>query len=750
MAGRRVSLGWALALALGAAAPVAGSPSDAVAQEAPSGLAQQARNLDQQLQSMEFPTQDSVRLSAPRDITSRMVDAEVHFNLKEWANCATLLAPALEEPAMREHPASERAHFLVAESLFQSKSYEVARVSFQRILDLNHSTYRKQAMMRLLEIAIVQRNLYQVEAQYRVLRTAYGHTSDSGVHYLLARARYYRGEYDLSADDFQRVDRAHELYWRAQYHRAIAFTRVDKLAEALEAFETIERELADKDLPDADFDVLQLSRLGQGVIHYQRQAWDEAIRAYSSVERGSNAFEQALYQIAWTQIRDGQNEDAIANLEILALIAQNSRLVAEARLLSAEMLRREGDYEEALGTFESVFDDFDLIRSQLTEIRDEPGSVADRFDATSTILTGSVIAAFEIDHWFPNDESARRGLELVRESDELGRWVDFNQNLADEIDTALRSGFAYDRARDLRDTRARVVRAQRRSAEWRAAVLDAARQQSGQGVTPEQQRTEAARRAFESAPGEASEYEELVASERERLSERALDIYRQEQNMLMELDNFSATEAMLRDRVRLKLETPEEANRQRVVLRDERQAKIQALDALREERFSLQRRRIRYGIGEAQSASLEASRNYIQAIDAELQALNVPHGETLASLDALDKTIELRLGELDDRVKEAWTEAFGRLREEKRIVDANDHDQKVQRRDEIVDAERVAMTGFLAMLGNVDDVALRASLGEVDVAWWQKEGVSRRIESLFRERERQIRRLDADFSEIRE
>ena len=60
------------------------------------------------------------------------------------------------------------------------------------------------------------------------------------------------------------------------------------------------------------------------------------------------------------------------------------------------------------------------------------------------------------------------------------------------------------------------------------------------------------------------------------------------------------------------------------------------------------------------------------------------------------------------------------------------------------------MNGFLAMLDNVEDVALRASLGEVDVAWWQKEGVSRRIESLFRERERQIRRLDADFSEIRE
>lgn len=749
MAGQRVSLSWALALAIGGA-PVALTPSPAVAQEAHSSVEQQARNLDEQLQQLQLPVSQSIHLSSPRDITERMVDAEVYFNLKEWANCATLLSPALEEPAMAAHPASERAHYLVAESLFQSGSLEVARASFHRILDQNQRSYEKQALTRLLEIAIAQRNLAQVDQQYSQLTARFGQSPDAEVHYLRGRAQYFRQNFEASVQDFDRVARDSDLYWRAQYHRAVSQARGGDLNAAMTSFQHVESNLAGQSLADADFDVLQLARLAQGVLHYEHGEWDAAIASYSSVERGSDAFEQALYQVAWTQIREARFDDAITNLEVLSLIAQNSRLVAEARLLSAEMRRRDGDFDAALHTFESVSDDFGLIRAQLREIRDENHSVSQRFDATESILTGSVLAAFQVDHWFPKDELARRGLEIIRESDEIGRWVAFNQDLAKEIEEALRSGFAYDRAPDLRELRGRVVDAQRRSAQWRASVLDAQRVQSGSALSSERVATEQAAAAFLRVPQDQSAYHAQVGYQRDELSDRILDLYRKEQRLLIELDNYSANEAMLRDQVRLQQTTPEAANRQRQGIRSERAQKIAELDAIREERFGMQRHRTRYGIGEAQSASMAASRQYVRAMQAEMSALGGEQNSGVAALDRLDATIERLFQELDQRVAQAWNAAFLRLDEETRIVNQLDQRQRNQRQGELRDAEALAMQGFLAMLENVDDVALRASLGEVDVAWWQKEGVSRRIESLFRERERQIRRLDADFSEIRE
>lgn len=750
MAAHRFPLVLALSVAIsGMAATMDATP--ALAQEArAAGVDAQATELERALRGMQLPPAQAVQLSSPRDISARMVDAEVFFNLREWVNCATLLAPALEEPGMATHPAVERAHYLLAESLFQMESYEVARTSFQRILDLNHRSYDKEATKRLLEIAVIERNFYEVDQQYGHLLRKYGTSTDSSVHYLLGRAQYFRTNYLESANDFQRVATDSPLYWRAQYHRGVSYTRAGELEHALQVFGNIENSLTSGEIAPVDYEVLQYARLAQGTLHYEMRNWDEAVRAYSSVERGADAFEHALYQVAWTQIREGRVTEAITNLEVLSLIAQNSRIVAEARLLSAEMMRREGDYDQALETFEAVTDDFTLIREQLYEIRDEDMSIPARFDASEGILTGSILAPFLVEHWSVSDENARRGLEILRESEELGEWVLFNRSIAQEIDDALASGFAYDRARELRELRAVLVDAQRKSVDWRETIVMNLRQQGVSNDPTVRQYTDNAANVAKAIPQNTAEIEQSVANERERLNQEVLDIYRKEQGVLLEIDNMGAREMMIRDRVRMKLDTPEQANRERRELHEQRRLREAELAELREERLSLHRQRIRYGIGEAQEVAIQALNAYRDALTAEMKNAGVHAGADARALETLDATITELHGNLRQRVTTAWASAYERLGVETRAVDGLDRRQQVKHRMELKDAEDVAMAGFLALLEQVDNVALRASLGEVDVAWWQKEGVSRRIESLFRERERQIRRLDADFSEIRE
>src|SRR5699024_8586924 len=132
------------------------------------------------------------------------------------------------------------------------------------------------------------------------------------------------------------------------------------------------------------------------------------------------------------------------------------------------------------------------------ELRDirvrEDGTIPERVDATEEILTGSMLAEFDPDHWFPDDPIARRGLELLRASETLADWLGINQDIADEIRDALESGFAYDRATALRDARAEFVQAQSQSARWWGELAEQTR--TADHNSEAQYATERAKKAY--------------------------------------------------------------------------------------------------------------------------------------------------------------------------------------------------------------------------------------------------------------
>lgn len=700
-----------------------------------------------QLQAIVVPSVSDIGLDAPADLTHRLVDAELYFALGEYMNCATLLAPALAEASFNTHPGASRARWLVAQSLFETKSLELARSIFQSIVDLRDPTYARDAQMRLLEIAILRRDIPAVERQYAALSSRYGVSLDPEVDFLRARASYFRTNFTEAITLFERIPSTSAYFWRAQYHVGVVRARMGEHDVAMARFAQIESSLTGARLAPEDVEVLNLARLGQGILHYEAQRWDEAIRAYATVDRDSRAFEQAIYQVAWTKIREERYGDAIESLEILALISSNTRLISDARVLAAEMRRRIADYDGALEAYETTWNDFELIRTQLAEIALEEGSAAQRLDATSDILTGTVLASFDYQHWFTNDQTMQSAVSLIREADQLGTWLGDNREIAAEIREALSSGFAFDRVPVLRDTRQRVLEVLDGAVALRAQIVDSAR---GGGVSEHRSGTERAYREYTQAPKTLAQMDASITHSRDALNDKLLEVYRNEQRLQMEIDNLRATDHMIRDRVRLQLETVAEGQRQRSELRRERDARLQEVRALAAARGALQRRRMRYGIGEAQSSTLHQAKVYQAASDQELNAMGADQLAALRDLRSLEDAIDRVLAELDQRVATAWTTAYRRLTEEEGALATLDGRYGNQRSGDLVGAEQTAMAGYRAMMDEVQGVTLRASLGQVDVAWWQKDVVSRRIDALFRERERQIERLDADFSEIRE
>lgn len=724
--------------------------SDTQSVSSASDIERRARALSAQLQGTTLPESAAVTLIDHKDLVDRMIDAEVRFELGEWVHCASLLAPVVSELRTQKHPAYERASYLFAESLYQSKSHALARSAFGHILDDGLPSYRKLAMMRLLEIEMDAGNRRGIDARYNELLRHYGASGDGDVYYLLARAEYHNREYAAAAVSFLRLESDSPRYWRAQYHAGVSLAREGHIEEALARFQSIEAALQDRaNLSSADAEVLQYSRLGQGVAHYELEAWDEAIESYARVLPGAKAYEQALFQRAWGEIRNENVEVALEHLEVLTLISTNTRLISEARLLAADLWRHERDYAEALVSFGRASDDLELVRLELRDIESLDASIPQRVDATADILTGTMLAGFDSDHWFPNDPVAQRGLELLRAFDTLGEWLDVNQDVADEIDDALNSGFAYDRTLALRDGRGQYVEAQYKSAGWWGALATQARQTTGE-KTSEARNTDVARQAYLRLPAGVNEMHDNIQTVRSAYEEQELDFYREEQGVLSRLDAIQARLDTLRQQLRLEQIQPEDVGQERQHLLDERSDVTERVRELREARTAVQRKRVRYGVGEAQSAILERSRAYAAAAKDELRAQGVDVTSAANALQDLDQTIDNGLQALDARVANAWRSAYVQLEKEQSDVGRLHATHGTFDDNNLKDAKSAAMDGFLVMLGNVRSVALRASLGEIDVAWWQKEDVTHRIDSLFKEQERQIQHLDAGFSELRE
>src|SRR5699024_11079696 len=188
----------------------------------------------------------------------------------------------------------------------------------------------------------------------------YGTGGDADAYYLLARTQYVRKNYDDAVEGFMRLPQDSALHWRAQYHAGVAMARGGRIEDALQRFESIENSLKDRtDLSNADAQVLQYARLGQGVAHYELEDWARAADSYARVLPGSDAYLQALYQHAWSEVRQENIDEAIAHLEVLEVMSDDTALISEARLLSADLLRHERAYNDALDAYGRASDDLE-------------------------------------------------------------------------------------------------------------------------------------------------------------------------------------------------------------------------------------------------------------------------------------------------------------------------------------------------------------------------------------------------------
>lgn len=276
-------------------------------------------------------------LPQPNTVTTaqgsrRLVDAEVLYSLGDYEKAALMLFDLAQKPG----PEQETASFYLAESLYQKGDRGAARGYYEQITSGSNtaSRYYQPALLRQVEIAIAQRDTSNVANALQALDRLSPGLRKPEVPYVRGKYAFFEGKYDEALAYFNDVAKGSEQELQAVYYSATVYVAKKDLARATEMFNDI---IARKPKSPNDRRVQELSHMALGRLHYERDQGSKSIDSYLEIDRRSDLFPDALYEVAWVYVKGKQFDKALRALELLSLSEPTSSKTPTVRILEGNL-----------------------------------------------------------------------------------------------------------------------------------------------------------------------------------------------------------------------------------------------------------------------------------------------------------------------------------------------------------------------------------------------------------------------------
>lgn len=749
------------------------------------GRAQDYSGVERELVSIEGETSRLVgsplRATPERSATyveERLTDGELFYRLHDYVRASIILSDIVEN--FPNHRATPDATYLLGDSLFMAGDYLGARARFRVILDRgNEASYRplvQRALARLVEIAIRTRNFDGVEAYFQRLSQMPSGQAEASVNYFRAKYLYSRavpyedtaigqdrsvvgtvdaGLLEQARGLFAQVPADSEFGPQARYFVGVIHALRREFPQASEAFRAV---VEGQGSTSAHRLVAEMAWLALGRVSYENDQLPQAVDAYQSVPRTSSLFPQALFEIAWVYIRQGDAVKAERALEVLGVAAPDSPLIPDAKLLRGNLLLRAERFDEALRVFREVRDEFAPVRRELDDIAAAHADLQGYFRE----LVRTNLDDFDIDHFLP--ESARRW--TVLENDEFGRattvvadlamvrdLVEETSDLIDRLNGALAAPNVVNVFADLRGQRQGVLALRNRLLRLRGDLARLEARQGGQG-SDELRQVRARRRELEAQladiPTDAGDFDAAAARRVEEVRALSAQVSELEVEVMGLEARVVATERFLEQTAG---QQPN-ASTIRAELANHRAAIAGYREQMTELRRLLELARLGVTLGDDQQVHQDEARAEYDSLLARERELTGSTGTREDAYYARIAAVEARLGARDAEVDRVVGERVANMR---RVVD--EETQNVVGYRQVLsgletETEDVVGGVTYATFQNVRhrfyDLVLRADVGRIDVAWQRREQHRVRIETLTRDRADELQRIDDEFREITE
>jgi tetratricopeptide (TPR) repeat protein len=708
----------------------------------------------------------------------RLVDAEVAFALGDYDTAALMLFDLANKPG----PDQITALYYLGESLFQKGDKGAARTYFEQIAGAPGSTsrYYQPALLRLVEIAIAQRDSSTTDKQIAALDAIPAAARTPEVSYVRGKYAYSQDKFDDAIRYFGEVPKGSSRDYQAAYYTATALVAKKDLARATEVLTEL---IGRKPRGANDRRVIELGQLALGRIYYERDQPSKSIDSYLMIDRRSDLFPDALYEVAWVYVKGKQYDKALRALELLNLSEPTSLKTPTVRILEgnlrirkAQMIRqkvidgtveKDGptdptvEYDRAAAVFTETHDIYLPSYQALERMVDSGGDPAQYLAQ----IAGRSPTIFQATAPIPEAAAA-----YLREEPEVQRVVAVETDLAtiesdlaeSEATIARLEGVlaAGDRTAvypALQSRRARIGQIQDDLNKLRGELAD---RQAGlaDGMTATVTRKNLAQQ-LASVPNAEQTHSDRVAQ-----VQRQYDAIEQATaEVSASIDSTQAVAVALR-KYALDATPPLPAD-QKATIAETLDTSAREAATIEKELAEVQREillgRDLAGVGDDTVAKARDARRQLKAaLDAEHRAL------AAVVSSSRDKSRSQKLSALGERALKisdslAQTESqidtlVDRGMQEVKLTLAAERGEVAKYKAELVEQEAesrsiggtVLGASFRDVKARFYDIVIRTDVGNVDVAWSQKEDADDDLKRLNLSRQRDLKQLRDEFKGI--
>jgi tetratricopeptide (TPR) repeat protein len=710
----------------------------------------------------------------------RLVDAEVAYSLGDYAGASL----ALFELASQPGPERETATYYLAESLYQKGDRGAARAYFEQVVTAGNvsSKYYQPALQRLIEIAIAQKDIAGAAPAVTALDRISAGLRLPSVPYVRGKLSYAQDKYDEAIAFFQEVPKGSEVELPAAYYMATAYVAKKDIQRATEIFADL---TGRKPKTSNDRRIVELSQLALGRLFYERDQQSKAIDSYLLVDRRSDLFPDALYEVAWVYVKAKQYDKALRALELLSLSDPQSTKTPTVRILEGNLRIRKAqmvrgaqiqgtldnrshddpatEYDKAAQVFSETHEMYLPSYAALSAMADSGGNPAQYLMQ----IAGRSHRVFQAAAPIP--EAA---IQYLREEPEVQRVVaieadlgDISANIAEteatiaRLEGVLAAGTRTAVYPALATRRSRIGAIQDELIKLRN---DVAEQQLRLVDSPGDLASLSAARKQQFAAYAAMPRPEAAANERIAQAQGRYDAI---ENTVAEInDAIGETQAMSAAMRKYSIDTPEMPADQKRTLSgalDDAAREAQVIESeLEQVQRELQIARDLAGVGD-ESGPVRAARLQLKtAQDAEqrqlagLAASSRDRGKSQKLSAAGDRAAriadELQQVEqqIDGLVEQGLKDVKVTLAQAKAELDGYKAELDGYETEGLSLGGAVLGRSFKDVKSKFYDIVIRTDVGNVDVAWSQKEDTDDDLKRLNLSRQRELKQLKDEFKDI--
>ena len=717
--------------------------------------------------------------------TRKLIDAQVAYSTGDFDNAAVMLYDFVAQ--YPEHHDIDQALYYLAESLFQKSDFIASRTYFtQLVKDVgSKSKFYQQGLERLIELSLALRDGEGVEDWLAALDRIPGDERRPSVPYVQGKYAYFQDRYADALALFGKVPKGSEYYFQAQYFIGTIHVAEKDLGGATKTFAALTK-LTPKADADKDRRVIELAQLALGRLHYERDQPSKAIDRYLMVDRKSDLFDEALFEIAWVYVKNKQFDKALRALELLALADPTSSKMPTVRILEGNLRIRKaqmlveggkGDPAEEYGKADDIFA---KTHSYYVEPHDELQRIIEANadpQQFMTQVTGRTSKTFDTNATLPEIAAS-----WIREEPDMQRVVSIETDLGDiddniseaertieRLDQALASPSRVNIYPSLADKRTRATEIveeifslrQQLATHERALV----RRHASASEMAHLEQLQAARQAVAKKLAELPDAEVSYGERIDRARKAFDDIDQRASKTQIEMDAAQATLVALE---RYIIDngvkgTPEQlAELQRQI--DETKGEI---EEMRLELASIRREAI---LGKDEAGTGDETADRAKLLRSQMRAaLDDEHRAMMAVMESMSgddkekaaritrltdianstqKTLDRMLANIDTIVEQALDDVRADLDREKAALGAYKREFLTYEAESRGLGGAVLSQSFLDVKAKFLDVLVRTDVGVVDVSWSEKEDVDETAQRLNLDKQREVKTLREEFRDL--